>query len=392
MEVICEKDKCTGCSACYNICKHEAINMLPDELGFVHPVIDIDKCVDCGLCRKNCPVNHLQPLLYPQECYAASLMSDNELKQCASGGAATAFARCIIRKGGIVYGCSGEDVFNIQHIRIQSLTEIEKLMGSKYVQSKIGYIYQLVLDDLKKERLVLFIGTPCQIAGLKAFLHKDYECLLTVDLVCHGVPSQKMLNENIAYYISEKDGKNIKIAFRRKAFEQESLTKFNSQRIEFGWFLRNQPYSCISKKFFKDSYMFGFLQCLTFRESCYTCRYATSARVSDITIADFWGLGDDAGFEKGKGVSVCLVNTERGKQFFSAVESSMKVVQREVVEAIMGNGQLQYPSKKHKNHIKFRKLYPQLGLKKTIKQCLKREKFQYEVVMVVKQYIKRIIK
>lgn len=391
MKEICKENKCTGCSACYNICRHGAIRMLADDYGHIHPRIDKDKCIDCGLCQKICPVNRPLQLIYPQECYAAALKSDTDLMRCASGGAATAFAEYVISQGGVVYGCSGEDILDVHHIRISSLPEVEKLRGSKYVQSEIGYVYKSVMNDLRNnEKLVLFVGTPCQIAGLKAFLGKDYERLVTADLVCHGVPSQKMLNENISYYTPEKDGTKIKIAFRQKLV-QGVTAKFNSSRIEYGWFFKTSHIPSIDKKFYKDSYMFGFLQCLTFRESCYTCRYATSARVSDITIADFWGLGNDAGFEKGKGVSVCLVNTEKGKSFFSNMEPLMHVVKRDVVEAIIGNGQLQCPSRKNVNYDKFRRLYPQLGLKKAIRQCLRKERFQYEIVIPFKQRIKRLI-
>lgn len=257
------------------------------------------------------------------------------------------------------------------------------------MQSEIGTTYKDVLKDLKEQKRVLFTGTPCQIAGLKSYLKKDYPNLTTVDLVCHGVPSQRMLTENIHNYTSDTDGSKIKVSFRRKTGRKEP--KLNSARIEYGWFLQNQPYSCVSRKFYNDSYMFGFLQCLTFRESCYTCRYATSARCSDITLADFWGLGDDAGFDKGSGVSLCLVNSDKGLSLINQIAPYVKIVERDVVEAIIGNGQLQRPSCKNKYYVLFRSLYPRVGLKAAIDQSLKKEKFKLKVVQPLKRNIKKII-
>lgn len=391
MKEICPADKCTGCSACYNACRHQAIAMVANDLGHLHPRIDMDKCFGCKLCQMSCPVVNKQQLLYPKTCYAVALPKDKDLKRSASGGAATALMRFIVNEHGVVYGCTGEDVFHVHHIRVDSLEGIERLRGSKYVQSEIGLIYKSVFVDLKTDKTVLFIGTPCQVAGLKAFLRKDYPNLLTSDLVCHGVPSQKMLTENIHYYTTEKDGKKIKVSFRRKIVGSGVNTKLNSYRIEYGWFLQNQPYSSINRKFYDDSYMFGFLQCLTFRDSCYTCRYATSARCSDITLADFWGLGDDANFEKGKGVSLCLVNTEKGQDLLDKIKDIVDIQERDVVEGVIGNGQLQRPSCKNNAHALFRFLYPKFGLKIAIKKSLKKEKFKLKVAQPLKDSVKKII-
>lgn len=233
---VCPVDKCTGCSACYNACRHQAINMVEDSLGHLHPEIDSDICVGCHLCQMSCPVINRQTLLYPKSCYAVALAEEKDLMESASGGAATALMRAVISEDGIVYGCTGEDVFHVHHIRIDSLQDIQRLRGSKYVQSEIGTTYSDVLKDLKDDKMVLFTGTPCQIAGLKSFLRKDYSNLTTVDLVCHGVPSQKMLTENIGYYTEEKDGKKIKVSFRKKVVVEGGKTIHNSARIVYGWF------------------------------------------------------------------------------------------------------------------------------------------------------------
>ena len=386
---ICSFDKCTGCAACYNACRHHAIDMKEDALGHLHPHIDDTKCVSCGLCKMSCPVVSEPTLIYPKECFAVCLPEPEDLHKSASGGAATIFMRNIVAVGGVVYGCTGEDMFNVRHVRVDDLPGIERLRGSKYVQSSIGETYREVMSDLKAGKEVLFTGTPCQVAGLKAFLRRDYPNLITADLVCHGVPSQKMLTENIHYYTEEHDGHKINVAFRRKIVGGDS--KLNSARIEFGWFYKTSHTQSVSRKFYNDSYMFGFLQCLTFRDSCYTCRYATSARCSDITFADFWGLGDDAKFNKGAGVSLCLINSEKGKVLLDRTKHEISFVQRDVVEAIIGNGQLQRPSCKHAAHHKFRQLYPSVGLQRSIEICLKKEKFRLSVIAKVKKQIKRLL-
>lgn len=392
MREICKKENCSGCAACYNICKHNAIKMQEDDYGFLHPLIDSNLCVDCGLCEKICPSNSMPQLFYPQSCYAAVLNNEEQLLQSASGGAATAFMSEIIDNGGVVYGCTGEDIYNVRHIRIDSIQDITRLRGSKYVQSAINDSYRKILSDLKNGKKVLFIGTPCQIAGLKSFVRIEYENLITIDLVCHGVPSQKMLSENINYYIKNSHKSGIKLEFRKKYISQNQNNAKLTYKIKYGWFLKNNDSNLvISKKSYEDSYMFGFLNCLTFRDSCYSCRYATSARISDITIADFWGLGDDVPIEQGKGVSACMINTSKGNVFFQSSSKRMNIYRRDIVEAIIGNGQLQCPSRKHKNHTLFRKLYLTNGLKESVNKSLSKELIKIKVITPIKEALKKMI-
>lgn len=230
MKEICPIDKCTGCAACFNACGKGAITMMEDACGYIHPRIDQYKCVDCNLCAKVCPVNAKVVLRYPKDCYAATVKDDDELASCASGGIATELSRYVICKGGVVYGCTGKDIRNVRHIRIDKSEELDLLKGSKYVQSFIGGIYNNVKRDLHSGRLTLFVGTPCQVAGLLSFLRKDYSNLITADLVCHGTPSQKMLNDNIDLYCDKNE--DIKIWFRKK---ERNLSKCDvSYRISYG--------------------------------------------------------------------------------------------------------------------------------------------------------------
>lgn len=393
MKEICPKDKCTGCAACFNACGKKAITMTEDSCGYVHPQIDNELCVDCGLCTKVCPVNTKITLRYPLDCYAATVKSDEELLSCASGGIATELSRYVIDNGGVVYGCTGKDIRYVHHIRVDCKEDLQFLKGSKYVQSFIGETYKAVKNDLQTEKLVLFVGTPCQVAGLQGFLRqKDYPNLITADLVCHGVPSQRMLNDDISLYCKESE--DISVWFRLK--ERTSSKSDAPWRIAFGWFYK----TCYMRtpcaiKYYKDPYMFGFLAPLTFRNSCYTCRYANISRCSDFTLGDFWGLGADAGFINGKGVSEVLINTEKASMIWKNILPSINNVQRDVVEAQMGNGQLQCPSRKHKNYNKFILLYPKTGLNKAINECVKTDLlklFLKNILSYLKICYKHIIK
>ena len=350
MTSICPKKQCTGCTACMNSCPHAAIMMKSDASGFMYPSITQEACVNCGICAKVCPVNHPVKLELPHSCYAVTVDNEEELLSCSSGGAATAISKHVIREGGVVFGCSGEDPRNVCHIRVGKIEDLYKLKGSKYVQSDLSETFQQVKEDLLHLPKVLFVGTPCQVAGLKSFLRRDYVNLLTIDLVCHGVPSQKMLTDNLNRYSGE-DGV-AQVSFRRKN------VRLNLPRIEFGWEYKGlDRQNTIFKPYNKDYYMFGFLRCLIFRENCYICAYARNERVGDLTLCDFWGLQPDAGFETGKGVSAVLVNSEKGVLFFNAVKDEIIWKERQVSEATKWNEQLNHPCQMPKRYRRFLRLY-----------------------------------
>ena len=375
MKTICPEELCTGCLACLNSCTHNAIEITTDICGFRYPSINQYICVDCGLCQLSCPVIHPQEKNFPQSCYAVTVNTEKELATCASGGAATALSRYVLQQGGIVYGCSNVEMRHVKHIRITKEEDLPLLKGSKYVQSDIGLNYRLVKKDLQQGLRVLFVGTPCQVAGLKSYLRKDYPNLITADLVCHGVPSQQLLNDNIDRYNRKyKEVNEESIHFREKILSKKA-NQTQSAKIEYGWFFgKNQPYSTkVAIKYYKDPYMFGFIQGLFFRNNCYKCPYAYAVRVGDFTLSDFWGLGKDSSMEVGKGTSAVLINTEKAKAIFEELKKDILYEQREVQEAIMGNGQLQHPSRKHLRYEMFRKLYPKIGLEKSVKVCLKKD-------------------
>lgn len=360
---ICELSKCTGCSACLNICGKNAVSMQADDLGFKHPIIDSSLCIDCGLCAKICPINNSPISSYPLEAYAVQSAQLDDLMSSTSGGAASVFSQYVLQQGGVVYGCTGERASHVRHIRVTSLADLHKLKGSKYVQSDMGFLFRQVKQDIETGMLVLFIGTPCQVAGLKKFLRKDYERLLTVDLVCHGVPSQQLLDDDLQYL--GKGSEDAQILFRKKGIKEKDL--------KFGVYLSKDNKSLCASDYPQDYYIMGFMQGLFFRESCYSCQWSSSLRCSDITIADFWGIGElqSSTIKRGCGVSATLLITPKGQHFFEKCRHLLLVEKRSIEEAISGNGQLQFPSLRHPLYSHFRELYRKKGFVYSCRQCLR---------------------
>lgn len=340
-------ETCTGCAACFNICHVHAIRMIPiGKLGHLHPSIDPMICVECGACERICPILHVVSLKTLSEAYAAWTKNMEDNKASSSGGIATTFAKEVLKIGGAVYGCANKGI-DVCHIRIDNMTDIELLRGSKYVQSTIGNILGQVKADLKSGRTVLFIGTPCQIAGLLSYLKRTYENLVTVDLICHGTPSLHLLQQHVLSIASRQQ--ITKISFREGGFY---LKLYNGSNLIYC--------SDLWKQRLHDAYYTTFIEGYTYRESCYRCRYAQSQRCSDITIGDFWGLGEKETFKTdhpNAGISVILPNTEKGKFFFNSVKDAFYVYDRPIEEAIEGNDQLKAPKRKNISIKLFRWLF-----------------------------------
>lgn len=362
MKEICKKQDCVGCSACFSSCNKAAISMQPDALGFLYPVIDQDKCVDCGLCAKSCFNNCKLIYNEPIETYVGHAINNNEQITSTSGGLASVFMRCIISFGGIVYGCSGENAHEVKHIRIESSEEVERLKGSKYVQSYMGHTYMNVLTDLKADRTVLFIGTPCQVAGLKAYLKgKIYGNLYTVDFVCHGVPSQQILDDAINAKV--KDNANLRLVNRVK--ENDNKSKYTLR------LLKNNHIVC-DDTFPSKGYITGFLCGLYYRESCYQCQFARKERISDITLGDFWDCDDSIKdlLNKKDGLSMIMINTDVGKKLLSICGNSFAHITWNYEDFITRNKQLKKPFDRHPKGEQFQQIYLESGFEKAIRKTL----------------------
>lgn len=365
---ICPIDECTGCGACAGVCPKSCIELKPDDMGYIHPVIDQAKCVDCGQCALTCPNNIKIDFREPQKCYAAWSIDTENRTTSTSGGIASALSRKVIESGGTVYGAVGYGAGNVEHQRAATVEETIKFKKSKYVQSTINpEIYKQIKVDLKNKECVLFIGTPCQTAAVRSANPKA-ENLFCVDIICHGVPSQQLLKDNIRLVLG-KDVDKV-TSFSTRDNEGFNLTLFQGDKILY------------CKSFDKDGYSYGFYYGLFYRPSCYQCHYAQQKRQSDLTIGDFWGLGETQ--YPHKKVSVILVNTDSGLKLLNGSSCGLFLDERGINEAIAGNAQLQHPSIKHKYYNLFKKVYLKKGFAKAIKYSL--------VEFEIKRFVCRLLK
>lgn len=342
-------ESCTGCSACAGACNFGALAMKSEgALGHLHPFIDTDKCVECRACERACPALHPVSKHPTNIAYAAWAKDIKENRASTSGGIATVLSRQILSDGGVVYGCTNEGVY-VFHKRIDSIDDVDKLRGSKYVQSTISKdIYSSLKKDLRNGIKVLFIGTPCQVAGVITFLNKPYENLFTVELICHGVPSLELLHRHIKTLVPDI-GAITKIEFRNG---NDSIIKLCSRNSVL--------YNCsLWRQRYVDAYGSAFLEGLSYRESCYSCTYARPERIADIMIGDFWGLGKKTPFHSdhpNAGISVMLINTEKGHDLLDSVREKLYLYDRPLEEAVEGNAQLKHHSVKGIRAKIFRKL------------------------------------
>lgn len=339
---LCDASVCTGCKACGNVCGVSAINFVENKEGFFYPQINESTCVKCGKCMVACPVLHSDKILkhnVQNKLYAAWAKDDNLRLKSSSGGLFSIFAEHILSCGGIVFGAMMDDNMKVFHVGIEYIEDLYKLRGSKYVQSDIRNVFKEAKCCLKTGRKVLFTGTPCQVAGLYASLGKmkDNDNLFTVDIICHGVPSQKSFD----YYISQLNNR----------LNDTKIVRF-SFRDAGGWSC-SCSCSCSSgntyKIGYKDNlYMQLFLKSLLHRESCYTCTYASMKRVSDITIGDFWGIGSKVPFDHdvSKGCSLMIINTGKGEMILDKIKSKIFMEERLISEAIVVNEQLREPCRR----------------------------------------------
>lgn len=309
------------------------------------PHIDEKTCIKCHACENTCPVLQPLSLLLPRKSIAAIAKDPHVNNTSTSGGVAAVISEWCIERGGVVYGAvsEGRDVF---HKRCSTFNDIKALRGSKYVKSYLKDSYSEARKDLKDKYNVIFFGTPCQIAGLKSFLKKDYENLVTVDLICHGTPSQELLKRHLKNIVGNQ--KVTRISFREEGYK---MRIYNEHEVIYE--------NNLWKQRFKDAYYSAFyIACSTFRDSCYHCKYAGSARVSDITIGDFWGLDKSVVFtRKPKGISVVLPVTEKGNGIINSLQDKLEMHERPLKEAIAGNSQLRSPSKLSFAAKLFRKLF-----------------------------------
>lgn len=341
---LADKFSCTGCGACASSCAANAIRMERDAEGFLQPVINTDKCKECGLCQKTCP--ELHPLMRTdysrQEAYA--VISKNDRNISSSGGAFSVFARWILKQGGVVVGATMDINLYVHHIIIDTIEQLNLLRGSKYVQSDLKNTYKDVKKILLGGRKVLFTGTGCQVAGLYAFLGgKRYEGLLfTLDLVCHGAPSQGVFD---SYLLKLQK----KLALMGKNIEGFRFRKLDSWSIIPAIKFSESKWRLLSLS--ENAYMDAFFKGITFRESCFNCQYCNTQRIGTFTIADFWGIGRHGQkFSKNvsSGVSLVIDNLGILNEIKAELDKYAYIEKRTMSEAIVEQSNLKYPMERLK--------------------------------------------
>lgn len=325
-----KKENCSGCGVCKAVCSENAVTMQRDDCGFYYPKIDAERCILCGRCQSHChfigkSVSHN---LF-ESVFAVQSKDEEVLKKSQSGGLFAELAKSILSSGGAVYGAAFNDVFEVCHIRIDSLNQLYKLQGSKYVQSKTEDIYKTVKNDLDNDLQVLFSGTPCQVAALYSYLGQKNESLYTADVVCHGVMAPALWRSYLDY-IKKKYGEITRADFRDKSF---------------GWQAHNETFIIGKRKIKKNIYRKIFYKNVLLRPSCYSkkgdmyitaCKYAGLSRVSDITIGDFWGIKNGADTFKNAdlGISLCIINTPKGRRLFETVKRKVISEPRDISETL----------------------------------------------------------
>ena len=336
---VCDAEICTGCKACSLRCPKHCIEMKIDADGFRYAEIDEKSCVHCNVCKTTCPAIHKQ-VGHASVAAFAFQATENERavqKESASGGAFYVLAQTVLSQGGVVYGCAWGENFQVQHICVKELNELYRLQKSKYVQSDTMETYIDAKHRLQNGQTVLYSGTPCQIAGLKSFLQKDYSNLVTADIVCHGVPSQKLFDDYLSYRIAK--GKKLLTKFE---FRTTNPLRPKCDGCEW-WTKKGKEY--VKPLIWQnDSYYWAFMHGVTYRPSCYKCQYANRIRVSDITLGDFWGterISDQ--YDDSYGVSLVLINTAKGKEWLE-IANMADCLAVNIEDACSTNGQLNHPS------------------------------------------------
>lgn len=362
-----DKKDCCGCGACAMICPHHAIRLQPDEYGFIYPVINPALCVECGACFKVCNFK-VPDTDKPLEVYAAQGKS-NKIDHSASGGIFATLASAVISEGGVAYGCAlkqEESQLSPVITAAYVYADLEALKGSKYVQSMTGDTYKEVRDMLQNGVFVLYSGLPCQIAGLKGFLRKDYKNLLTIDIICHGTPNAKMFN-NFVHTLEYPRNEVVRFNFRSK--------KYGWGKYVYAYTLRNID-SGKEDNFYRTAerspYYRMFLEASIYRDSCYSCPFASSNRVSDISIGDCWGVecehpeydrAKDGLMSFARGVSCVLINTRKGQNFYEKHIEDFISYKVSFESVSLHNQQLNHPSVKHKNREKYLEAFKKNGYK-----------------------------
>lgn len=384
---ILEKKNCVGCEACVQVCPKKCISFIQDEEGFLYPIVDVKNCIVCNLCEKVCPTINFCQERKPLKIYALINKDSSDLFCSSSGAIFPILARLILKKNGVVVGASFDNDWTVRHKVVTSNDELSALLGSKYVQSRIGNTYICVKKKLDEGKYVLFTGTPCQIAGLKHFLRKDYLNLLLVEVVCHSVPSPMVWNDYLNYVSNGSIKDVINVQFRNKIL---------------GWFdysvvIDGVDNHYVNESRFKNIYIQGFLHDIYCRPSCHACKMKKFSSGSDLTIGDFWGVSKVKRIKNYyNGVSLCYVNTIKGGDFLREIKDNFDVYLLNDIEIEKGNvlrGAVSNVIPANSKRTEFWECYLKcLSLPEKMKIIKKYSQDKKNIKKMVKFFLKRFVK
>lgn len=399
-----EPKDCCGCNACAQRCPKHCIILTEDHEGFLYPKVNTELCIECGLCEKVCPVINQKPKKGPLEVYAAINPDEQIRKESSSGGIFTLLAEKIIQENGVVFGARFDENWEVRHDYTETIEGLAVFRSSKYVQSRIEDNYLKAEKFLKEKRKVLFSGTPCQIAGLKKFLRKEYDNLLTVDFICHGVPSTKVwrmyLDETCRNLIKRGSSSNFIDEGRRSYIEAINFRHKILGWKRYSFFLKLNSAFIQSEKntegifepFSENAFMKAFLSDTILRPSCYQCPCKSGKSTSDITIADYWNIQQVLPeFDDDKGISLVLTNTSKGENIFSSCNVIYKKTGYEESKGKNGgfHEKINIPLKREYFFTEINKL--DINLSQLIIQVT-RKSFPYRIKLKIKKAIKKLIR
>ncbi|MBO4590072.1 MAG: Coenzyme F420 hydrogenase/dehydrogenase, beta subunit C-terminal domain [Bacteroidaceae bacterium] len=376
MIAIKDKENCCGCGACSNVCPKSCIRLQEDEEGFLYPIADSLLCINCGKCEKVCPVSNPSEAKASEAVFAAKNVSDEARMKSSSGGAFVKLAEMVLQEGGVVFGACFDNHFEVEHSYVEETSSLGKLLGSKYVQSKMGDCFQKVKQFLEIGRKVLFSGTPCQVAGLKSFLGHEFENLIAVDIVCHGVPSPLVWRK----YLESLGARDISsVSFRNK---RDGWTKYRIRICD-----AIEQKEVVDECYLDNVFMKGFLKNFYLRPSCYKCPAKGGRSCSDITIGDYWGVEKQhPAFFDEKGVSLVLANTEKGLLMIK--NSSLLLVESSYSQATQRNACIEKSVFRSPDRDYFWKQFPKQGIgaiERTISHASKPNLFRFIAKRLNKQ-------
>jgi len=379
---ILNKKDCTGCRACEQICPVKAISMKEDDEGFITP------CIKCGLCKKTCGQidrfynkNNLE-----ERKFLGVRPKEKEIaKNSTSGGIAYLISKMVIEENGIVFGSAYDENLMPYQKYVKDKKELQQLRGSKYVTSDTKKTFSQVKEFLEEGKKILYIGVPCQIGGLKKFLKKDYENLYTIDIICHGVPSQKIFKK----YLENEEKK-----LREKII---SYTARSKSKVAWGMGYCAEIKTKNKIKYKKadfDPYYTAFLKGKVNRECCYECKYANLDRIGDITLGDLWGIEQfDYDFYDKNGVSLAIVNTIKGEKIFNKVKNLVEYRQYNEQQVTKFNGNLKHPTTRPQNREIIYKQLDEMSFEEYSKKYLaNKNKLKYVLKDIMPKQIKVLYK